>query len=159
LSIVILLLSFGLFFFSAYSIKQALDRDDFIWLVVSICTTVITAILFTFFFFVGTGIKHTSNLENWRLVIDKGWKFANKNPEALPDIQEWIAIVKCTKDPLKLNKFMDNWKSRDEKRAELLRELGHEKQELKEVEDILSGKKAEQIKEEIEKLKEEIKKI
>ena len=157
LSIAILLSSFGLFFFSAYGISRVI-RDDFIWLVILSCTTIITAILFSFFFFVGTGIKFTSNSRNWRLVIDKGWKFTNKNPEALPQIKKLIDRLKHTKDPTQLNKFMENWKSRKQKRAELLKKFEYQLQELKEAEDIMSGKKAEQIKEEIEKTKEEIRK-
>jgi len=157
LSIVILLLSFGLFFFSAYGISQVI-RDDFIWLVVFICTTVITGILFSFFFFVGTGIKYTSSSRNWRLVIDKGWKFANKNHEAFYEIEKRIEMLKHTKDPTELNEFMNNWKSRKQKRAELLKKFEYQLQELKEIEDMLSGKKAEQIKKEIEKTKEEIRK-
>ena len=155
---VILVSSFVLFYFSLSGLKQALDRDALIWLVVFICTTVITVILTGFFFFVGGGIRYTSDSRNWRLVVSRGWKFANKNHETLPEIEKLIEMVKHTKDPTELNKFMDNWKSPEDKKTELLRELDHKKQKLKETEDILSGKKAEQIKEEIEKLEEKIKK-
>lgn len=159
LSVVILLSSIGLFCFSAYGFKQALIRDDFTWLVVFICTTVVTLILFGFFFFVGTGITYTSDSRNWRLVRSEGWKFANKNHEALSQIEELIERLKYTKDPTQLNEFMKNWKSSKQKREELFKKFERQLRELKEVEDIMSGKKVEQIKKEIKKTKEEIRKI
>ena len=154
--------SFVLFFLTAYGVRRASDSEHLIWSVISVCIMFITAILFAFFFFVGSSYKYTDSSRNWRLVIDKGWKFANKNHEALSEIENLIEILKYTKDPKELNEFMENWKSPKQKRIELIRKLEHQKEELeeelKEIEAIMSGEKAEQIKEEIEKIKEELRK-
>lgn len=63
------------------------------------------------------GARYASK-DNWRIAIDEAWSFIAKNPECHSKIVELISKVKETKNPSKLNEWINNyekWQSTREK--------------------------------------------
>jgi hypothetical protein len=153
-------------FLFMYFHNKLIEPGEFTtWLSIVLLSMIAISFIFFFYLFwvVDFGSKYTDDSKNWRLVEHKAWKFAEENAEARAEMPKLIQTLRQTKDPSELNEFMDTWESPKEikrkQKEKLLGELRSQKAHLKEVEDIMSGKKAEQIKKEIEKTEEEIRKI
>ena len=67
----------------------------------------ISALVFSYLYLVY--LIYADSSKNFKIAIDKAEKFVVKNPECFPKINILIAQTEQTKDPAKLNEWIDNW--------------------------------------------------
>ena len=71
----------------------------------------ISALVFFYLYFIGAGYAGYSNSsKNFKIAIDKAEKFVAENPECFPKINILIVDTIRTKNPAKLNEWIDNWR-------------------------------------------------
>lgn len=87
---------------------------------ITILTLVLVAIL---------AITWGKKERNWRIAIDEAKKFVAENPNYITRVENLIEETRETKDPVKLNKWIQDWEELSSAKANL-EELEKEKEDI-----------------------------
>lgn len=87
----------------------------------------VSALVFFYLYFIDVGYSNSSN--NFKIAINKAEKFVAENPECFPKINMLIQETRGTKNPAKLNEWIDNWEKLSSTEANM-QGLEKEKEEI-----------------------------
>ena len=87
----------------------------------------ISALVFSYLYYIIC--IYASSYKNFKIAIDEAKKFAAEDDQCSPKISMLIGQTEQTKNPAKLNKWIENWKKLSSKQVEM-QELEKEKEDI-----------------------------